>query len=409
MPKPKIAIFLVNMAAGGAERVVANLLHHLSDAFDFHLLLLNDEIQYDLPEGLTIHYLDNENRTAPNLFDKWLSLLKMPFLAFKLAKYCRKHEIGLVFSLLSRPNYINCLLKWFTNKVRVVISQRTTVSSFYPTQSKSDQLNRFLTRQLYPKANLIVSNSKGTQADLETQFGLKNATSIAYNLFDFERIALQKEENINKRAFFSDYTEGGRNLDSIGQQVKPFIFISVGRLNVVKNYPLLLRAFALLNDATTRLIIVGDAGQSTQDLPRLARELYIENRVVFTGFQANPFQFMAASDAYVLSSDSEGFPNVLIEAMACGLPIISTDCISGPRELLAPQTDYRTILTGKDIEKGDFGLLTPVGDAECLAKAMYLIRADAILRQQFINNNKVCLAQFEKETILKQFKDIFEE
>ncbi len=392
MKKPQIAIFLVSMSAGGAERVVSNILKHLSEEFDFHLILLNKTIQYDLPTGLPIHFLDNENLEQSGIAYKLWALLKMPILAFKLKKYCEKHEIPFVFSLLSRPNYINCFLKIMKKEMRVVVSQRTTVSSFYPSMNLTGRINRFLTKYLYPKADLIVSNSKGTQYDLGKNFGLKNALTTIYNPFDFEQIGRQKVE---KTGF------------KLQKQANSFVFVGVGRLNYVKNYALLLRAFAQLKDTQTQLIIVGDASQSTEDLPVLAQELGVEQRVVFTGFQSNPFQFMAQADCYVLSSDSEGFPNVLVEAMACGLPIISTDCQSGPRELLAPQTDYSKVLVGKQIEKAEFGLLTPVKHVECLTEAMSLMQTDSVLRQHYINKNSERLASFQLETILADFRQVF--
>jgi N-acetylgalactosamine-N,N'-diacetylbacillosaminyl-diphospho-undecaprenol 4-alpha-N-acetylgalactosaminyltransferase len=340
---------------------------------------------------LPIHFLDNENLEQTGSFSKLLALLKMPILAFRLKKYCKKHEIPLVFSLLSRPNYINCFLKIINKEMRVVVSQRMTVSSYYLSTNLTGRMNRFLTKHLYPKVDLIVSNSKGTQYDLIQNYGLKNALSTIYNPFDFEDIKRQKQEETDISAQKND---------------RIFTFISVGRLHPVKNYALLLTSFAQLNDRTTGLTIVGDTSQSTEDLLALAQKLGIEKQVVFTGFQSNPFQYMANADAYVLSSDSEGFPNVLVEAMVCGLPIISTDCISGPREILAPQTDYRTVLREKGVEKAAFGLLTPVGDVESLTRALFMMRNDESLRQHYITQNLICLSSFQKESVLASFHEI---
>ena len=396
MTKPKIAIFIVNMAAGGAERVVSNILKHLSAEFEFHLILLNPIIQYDLPKDTIIHFLDNENLDKPTAFDKIRSLVRMPILAFALKKYCEKHQISTIFSLLSRPNYISCLLKMIQNDLYIVISQRSTVSSFYHTQGSIDRLNRYLTKLLYPKADLIVSNSKGIQTDLREKYGLKNATSTVYNPFDFEKIAFFKQEKID--------LEG---LNTEGAHFDKFTFVSVGRLNAVKNHPLLLQAFAALNDETTQLLIVGDAAQSRQDIPALARSLGIEKRVIFAGFQSNPFKFLSKSHCYVLSSDTEGFPNVLIEAIACGLPIISTDCQSGPREILAPQSDLDQTLLNNHIEKAELGILTPIRHVTCLTEAMSAMRNDAFLRQKYIEKSQKRLADFQLNNILSDFRDVF--
>ena len=101
MKKPKIALFIVSMTARGAERVASNILQYLSDEFEFHLLLLNNTIAYELPKGLIIHCLDNENLDNPTGFDKIKSLVKMPFLAYKLKQYLNILSISLVFYIIT--------------------------------------------------------------------------------------------------------------------------------------------------------------------------------------------------------------------------------------------------------------------------------------------------------------------
>lgn len=130
--------------------------------------------------------------------------------------------------------------------------------------------------------------------------------------------------------------------------------LTVGNLKEVKNHPLLLRAFALLPRESARLMLLGQ-GQNQAALRRLAEDLGIGEDVVFAGFYTDPAPFYATADLFVLSSDNEGFGNVIVEALAAGLPVVSTDCPSGPAEIL---------------ENGRFGRLTPVGDAEALARAI---------------------------------------
>lgn len=130
--------------------------------------------------------------------------------------------------------------------------------------------------------------------------------------------------------------------------------LTVGSLKDVKNHPLLLRAFAQMGDAQARLMILGQ-GASERKLRALADELGIAGQVIFAGFHADPAPFYATADLFVLSSDYEGFGNVIVEAMSFGLPVVSTNCPSGPSEIL---------------EGGRFGRLTPVGDALALAQAM---------------------------------------
>ena len=121
-----------------------------------------------------------------------------------------------------------------------------------------------------------------------------------------------------------------------------------------KNHALLLRAFALLERPDARLMLLGN-GELEPDLRRLAAELGIADRVIFAGFHPDPTPFYRTADLFVLSSDYEGFGNVIVEALACGTPVVSTDCPSGPAEILAD---------------GEFGALVPVGDAQALARAI---------------------------------------
>lgn len=130
--------------------------------------------------------------------------------------------------------------------------------------------------------------------------------------------------------------------------------LTVGTMKAVKNHPLLLRAFAQLDRPEARLMFVGD-GAGRDALLALAQELGVADRVIFAGFHHDPTPFYHSADLFVLSSNSEGFGNVIVEAMACGTPVVSTDCPSGPAEVL----DY-----------GRFGRLTPVKDVNALCRAM---------------------------------------
>ena len=133
------------------------------------------------------------------------------------------------------------------------------------------------------------------------------------------------------------------------------VILAIGKLNKSKNFPFLLAAFAqLLAHRPARLVVLGD-GRTRPKLMALAKRLGIEESVDFPGFKENPFAFLAKANLFVLSSRNEALPTVLIEAMACGCPVVSTDCPFGPREIL---------------EGGKHGPLVPVGDSEALAAAM---------------------------------------
>ena len=133
------------------------------------------------------------------------------------------------------------------------------------------------------------------------------------------------------------------------------VCLAAGRLCPQKDYPTLIRAFATLAETRPlRLLILGD-GPDRADLESLIRQLGLADRVALPGFAENPFSAMARAGVFVLSSAWEGLPGVLIQAMACGTPVVATDCPSGPREVLVD---------------GRYGPLVPVGDPEALAQAI---------------------------------------
>ena len=135
----------------------------------------------------------------------------------------------------------------------------------------------------------------------------------------------------------------------------PPLIVSIGRLHRQKDFPTLFTAFArLLEHRPARLLVLGK-GPQLSELSKLAGELGISRHVDFPGFVDNPYAFLARARLFVQSSRHEGFGNVLVEAMACGCPVVATDCPSGPSEIL---------------ENGRWGQLVPVGDPAALAEAM---------------------------------------
>lgn len=170
-----------------------------------------------------------------------------------------------------------------------------------------------------------------------------------------------------------------------GLRIGPRI-LGVGRLKRQKNYALLLHAFARLGQPDARLMLLGN-GEIEDELRMLAAALGVAGQVVLAGFQANPSPFYRTADLFVLSSDYEGFGNVIVEALACGTPVVSTDCPSGPAEILAD---------------GTFGTLVPVGDAEALARAV----EEALVRPHDPDTLRARARDFAPEKAAKAYLDV---
>lgn len=164
--------------------------------------------------------------------------------------------------------------------------------------------------------------------------------------------------------------------------------LTVGNLKPVKNHSLLLRAFAALGRPEARLMLLGQ-GHNEAGLRAQARALGIEGQVIFAGFHADPSPFYATADLFVLSSDHEGFGNVIVEALSFGLPVVSTDCPSGPAEIL---------------QGGRFGRLVPVGDAGALAAAIKAALEAPVDRGALIRR----AANFAPEIAARKYLDLLD-
>ena len=172
------------------------------------------------------------------------------------------------------------------------------------------------------------------------------------------------------------------------------IILAVGRLTKAKDYPTLLRAFALISKKKkVRLVILGE-GEERKSLKNLVRGLDISENIAFLGFQKNPYKYMQKANIFVLSSKREGFPNVLVEAMACGVSVVSTDCQSGPNEI---------------IKNGENGVLVPVGDEKTLAETETTSRGACVQREKFWIEGKRKAQDFTAEKSIKEYEKLFEE
>jgi len=172
------------------------------------------------------------------------------------------------------------------------------------------------------------------------------------------------------------------------------VFINIGRLTEQKGQWVLIEAFSKLKDKDSNLVILG-IGEKEQELKKLASEFGVKDRVFFLGFQKNPFKFLYNANIFVLSSLWEGFGNVIVEAMRCELAVISTNCPSGPKEILKDQ-------------EVDYGVLTPVNDVDALSNSMDLLLKDTVLLKEYKQksikrakdySSKVVVDKFEKEIL----------
>jgi len=170
------------------------------------------------------------------------------------------------------------------------------------------------------------------------------------------------------------------------------LVVSCGRLTPIKGYSYLLEAFRnVRSHMSVELRILGD-GELQEELENKIDALNLNNEVELLGFHSNPFKFMRAADVFVLSSLSEGFGNVIVEAMACGTPVVATDCPHGPGEI---------------ITHGENGLLVPPADVDALSDALLRVLRDDRLQKRLAKNGKERARDFHASKIGQQYLDLF--
>jgi glycosyltransferase involved in cell wall biosynthesis len=247
--------------------------------------------------------------------------------------------------VLSSLNYVNIVGVWARRAARVrtrlIVSERNTLSLARHGSTFRQWLRPRLIGRFYRWADGIVAVSGGVADDLSVATGLpRDRIEVIHNPVITPRLKEMAEERIAHPWF-----EPGQ----------PPVVLALGRLAPQKDFATLIRAFAQVRqDRSARLLILGE-GPERAALESLVRDLALETDVGLPGWVTNPYPFMVRADLFVLSSKWEGLPGVLIEALYCGVPVVSTDCPSGPSEIL---------------EGGKYGRLVPVGDVEALAGAI---------------------------------------
>ncbi len=286
---------------------------------------------------------------------------------------------------MNRPNYVNVFAKLFGSGVRTVISERIAPSQEYMSDGLKDKISKILIKNLYPKADKIIPNALGIKHDLIDLFYIgEDKLHVIHNPIDIKTVERLSSKEI-------DYRD------------KIFTFITVGRLEKQKNHQLLLKAMSHIE---AKLYIIGD-GVLRGELEKQIEDLGLSEKVFLLGRKTNPYKYISKADCFVFSSNYEGFPNVLLEALACELPIVSTDCRSGPREILAPKSRVETQLK-ESIELGEFGILTPINDVENLIKSMRIMMEDIELKQKYKLKSKNRANEFKIESIIEQYNEILE-
>lgn len=330
MPRPKIgqtvALIVTSLGGGGAERIMVLLANHFAKSgHKVDLVLLRREGPYLADVSDAVRIVD-------------LGGPRVRFSMLPLWKYFRRERPAVVLSTLRQVNIMVAFALALVHVDTRLVLREASVLNPENKQGLTDKLFWSVYRWAYCRADAVVGISHAISGDIARVTGRTDVVTI-HNPIDIETVQEKALEPV-EHPWFDD------NIP---------VIIGVGRLVLAKDFPTLIKAFAeVRRKREARLVILGE-GLERPALEQLVKDLNLETSVWLPGFMSNPFRYVARSSVFVLSSRWEGFGNVLVEAMACGTAVVSTECPGGPSEIL---------------EDGKWGRLVPVGDHEALAKAM---------------------------------------
>lgn len=326
-----LAIYLPSLTGGGAERIMVTLANEVAQkgyAVDLVLASATGPFLEDVSPNVRVVDLKSKRVTS-----------SLP----GLVRYLRRERPRAMLSAMNHANIIAIFAVRLTGcRTRLLVSEHESLSHALNRKMPwRTRIVRAMMGLFYPWADGVIAVSRGVRADLIQLFGLlPDKVSVIYNPIVNPNLLERMHESVDHPWFGTD---------------EPPVILGAGRMTLQKDFPTLIRAFAKVREKRDcRLIILGE-GELRNKLQALVDDLGLQAHVLLAGFVKNPSAWMARADLFVLSSAWEGFGNVLVEAMACGTPVVSTDCPSGPSEIL---------------EDGKWGQLVPVGDADAMADAI---------------------------------------
>lgn len=367
---PLLTFFIPDLTLGGAEQVTVNIVNGLSDrGYNVELVLskLKGELRGELSDDVTTVELA-PSQTQP---------LGVPAHIPALAVYLRRREPAALFSHMTHVSIVCLAVDRVLDSDTLIIPTEHKSLGVSPESSAKSRFVHRTVPYLYPTADRIVAVSKGVADSIVKCTTVpQEKVSVLYNPVDIDTIRKRASEPVHHEWFEDDGLE---------------VLLFVGRLEEEKDLETWLSAFEQVHERNrnVRGVIIGK-GSRQESLQTMAEQSGIGDSVTMLGYAENPYKYMSRASAFVLSSRYEGLPTVLVEALACGCPVVATDCPGGTSEILAD---------------GEYGPLVPVGDASSLADGVLRTLEDPIRPERLRERAK----DFAPESVLDDYAQFIEE
>lgn len=348
-----ILIITQSLSGGGAEKVAANLSLGLSQTENVYVLTyetLKNEYEHS---GFRIDINSASTTVCGKIYQSIRRIVMLSLIK-------NKYRIDKSISFVPQCDYANILSSYFS-KAEAVVEVSSNMSVAFPYG-----LSRWFRRFILSRAGKLAVVSNGSKIDLVNNWKIPTSKiTTIYNSIDFKSIKARLSEE------HASHMEGE-------------YIISMGSFRKPKGHWHLIKSFACVKEQipNLKLVILGD-GAYRQKYEELAKNLGIDDSVIMPGFASNPYSYISKSVCMVFPSVYEGFGNAIIEAMICGVPVISTDCDFGPREILAPETDPSA--KTNDVEYAEYGVLVPSFDMSDIDISTSISHKEMILSRAIVD------------------------
>ena len=359
-------------AIGGAETRFHTIIRQMKE---IRSVLLTQSVvaDYFSDLGVTVRRFDDYGCHSPMPF----SFLETVRYAKAISDTVRRENIDCVLGIMHVGTFYSAVAKdVFRLRPPLIGTILGNISAYFDMEDRNPTLlEKSLLWYLLRRPSLLAVPSEGVKDDIVKNFKLpEKKIRVIYNGIDIDNVRRMASERID---MLNGY-EGK-------------IIITACRLNAQKDFFTLLNAFKeVLRKIASKLVIVGD-GELREEIVRYAKDINVEKDLVITGFQKNPYKFIKRADVFVLSSFLEGFGNVIVEAMALGVPVVATDCPSGPAEI---------------VQDGINGFLVPIKNHDIMAERLLKLLEDEDLREKITEKGRQRAECFGVEPMIEKFRKL---